>query len=227
MRSSYPLHYATTCTTAVLLLLSGGAASYAQIAPSESAEPPKTESRGSISAPSNQGQLKPGWVAELLSANTNVNNVIGEVPLASFIFPPNRADAYSYVSKKALPRALYAFRLKGLFNVSESGSYGFSLQFDNLFQATCGYTFSIDDQPVISADYRQFTSFSPHADKSIELTAAMHPASLQVVCIATNGPNYLNYDKLTVSLKMKAPSDDEVTLIPSDFVVHKVRKSGD
>jgi len=203
--------------SAALLMAVSGAVS--QIAPSNG-QPQARDTAATA--------MKSGWVATISPVTfTNSGPVISDVPMASVILSPKQKDAYSYVGKRKLPQGFYAVTLTGMFNASEAGKYGFSLQFDNLMQASCSYSLKIDGEQVLSRDYQPFVAFAPHAERSVTLSAAMHPAELQFMCAATNGINYLNYTKLAVSLLMKAPSGDVVEPMPDDFVVHKVGKSGD
>lgn len=160
--------------------------------------------------------FKAGWVAQVMSYKLQV---IGEVPLASFILGAAQDDAYTRLGKLGITGDEAAIKLHGLINAPEAGQYGFLLNLSSTFpSSTCSYFFSVDGNELIAG--KGYLSSEHGGDKAVDLTVGYHPVEIRVAC--TNG-----LPKIRFSLKAKLPSTDQVAPLGNDFIVHAVRSTGD
>ncbi len=160
--------------------------------------------------------MRPGWIATAVALR---NGKEGEVPLASAIVPANTDEAWAVLGAKEALGSTGVLVLRGMVNPPEEGRYGFVLQIPLKPIASCTYALNVDGKEVMTGTMQYNTAQS--ADGAITLPADFKPIELHVGCSG------VPVSQVRVTLKVKAPSDNEPAVPSASFIVHKLRASGD
>ncbi len=195
-----------TACAATLVGVAALPPAHAQVGPA-SAPPPAASATAS---------MRPGWIATAVSLR---NGKEGEVPLASAIVPANTDDAWAVLGAKEALGSSGALVQRGVVNPPEEGRYGFVLQIPLKPNASCTYALSVDGKEVMTGTMQYNTAQS--ADGAVTLPADFRPIEMHIGC--SNVP----VSQVRVTLKVKAPSDNEPAVPSASFIVHKLRASGD
>ena len=168
-------------------------------------------------APEPAATFKAGWVAQVVSYK---NEVMGEVPLTTFILGIGQDDVFVHIDKQYTAANGAGLILRGLINAPEPGRYGFLYELKSIQQpGGCNFVLTVDGTKVMSARGPYQRSLT--ADKALDLAAGRHPVELRIGCASVALP------KVTSTLRVKMPSSDELTDLGSEFILHQTRASGD